>query len=165
MEEAASDPAFKGLLDSASLLRDCSSSERDQEVGAWGEKLVFQYLLDKYEREAGESADGAGRRHVHWVNKDGESGKPYDVVVSGDITALGARDDDQTLFIEVKTTTASTKEVAEISIQELMFATERGSAYSIWRVSDALSGRPNLQVIDHPVQRLKNDEITLLITI
>jgi hypothetical protein len=63
--------------------------------GRWGEELVFRLLEAGGGRDSG-GGGGGGDEVVEWVNADGESGLPYDIVISrcrrraGDGSGAGA---------------------------------------------------------------------------
>ena len=94
------------------------------EVGYWGELLVYQYLLAQ--KAVGNIID------VHWSNQDGEKGNPYDFEVHfADDNGMHVD------YIEVKSTMSESKEVFQISVQQIKFADEKKENFHIYRVFNA----------------------------
>lgn len=87
-------------------------------TGRLGEFVAFKYFM---------GAEEAGGRSVTWVNEANETGLPYDIL-------LGAGDDENTEYIEVKATRYGRKNWFIISINEWQFAIEKGEAFSIAHV-------------------------------
>lgn len=92
-------------------------------VGRWGEEYVYNQLVDAHR-------DNPELR-VTWVNKDDESGLPYDVTVTSASTGAVVE------YVEVKSTRTMEKALFEISMNELDQAAVHGSTYSIYRVFNA----------------------------
>ena len=94
------------------------------EVGYWGECLVHQYLLAQ--KAAGNILD------VFWINEEEERGSPYDFEVHfEDDTGLHVD------YIEVKSTLSESKEVFQVSVQQIKFANEKKGNYHVYRVFNA----------------------------
>ncbi len=93
------------------------SSEADLITGRQGEELVFEYLKWKYPNE-----------NIVWVNKEDESGKPYDIHMT--VTS----DNNRQEFIEVKTTRSSDHNTFPMSIGEVEYLLKHPSNYFIYRV-------------------------------
>jgi hypothetical protein len=88
------------------------------EIGRCGEDCVFEELNRAYPVERGFT--------VKWINKNRETGLPFDVVVSSG--------EDVEIYVEVKATMFEVKREFEISARELLFAFLNGSKYAIYRV-------------------------------
>ncbi len=114
----------------------CSLSSAGCASGArrrWGEEFVFLLLKSKYKRH-----------NCRWVNRHGESGRPYDLTLQRSDTAGGGSDDDDDgddgddgpgggggdglVYVEVKSTTQGPEDAEgpfPISLPELLFAAQR----------------------------------------
>ena len=90
-------------------------SEQQQITGRTGEEVAYQYLIKKY-----------GAKDVKWVNEDGETGAPFDMMVQNE---SGKQE-----FVEVKTTRLQDKDWFEISAREWEFAQLHGDLYTVLRV-------------------------------
>ena len=108
-----------------------SNSEVRDQVGRWCEEFVDKYLRENVSKYS----------NVLWVNKDGESGKPYDfeVVENGN-----------TKYIDVKGTPSSEKDIAYMSPTEWAFMFENGENYSLYRVYNAGKKSARITVMDNP---------------
>ncbi|KAK7114721.1 uncharacterized protein [Littorina saxatilis] len=124
------------------------------EIGRWGEQLVFDYLMQQKEMH-GDIYD------VIWTNEVEETGKPYDFEV---ICTSG--DEAYTVYIEVKATRSSQKEVFEISANEVKFASEQGDHFHIYRIFNAgTTGQVQLVRLTNVSHKLDNKEVRLLMVI
>ncbi|KAK9081153.1 hypothetical protein Syun_030516 [Stephania yunnanensis] len=94
-------------------------------TGRLGELVAFQYFTNK-----------VCNTNVRWVNKEVETGLPYDIVI-GD-------DDESKEYIEVKATKSLRKDWFTISNREWQFAVEKGDSFSIAHV--VLLGQNNAKV-------------------
>jgi hypothetical protein len=108
-------------------------------IGRVGEEYVYELLRLEYPPKV-----------VEWVNADEETGLPYDICIHHPTGG--------TEFIEVKSTSTYDKVIFEMSVQELEYATQKGSQYSIYR---AFAIKPHGALPDSRVVRLRNP-ITLL---
>ena len=98
---------------------------------------------------------------VIWTNDVEESGKPYDFEV---VCTPG--DEAYTLYIEVKATRSSQKEVFEISSNEVKFASEQGECYHIYRIFNAgATGQVQLVRLTNVSHKMDNKEVRLLMVI
>lgn len=90
-----------------------------EEIGHWGESFVYAFLKANAKNE------------VIWMNEIKETGSPYDIknIVDG-----------EQIFIEVKSTASSEKNLLEISSQEIKCAFEKQNNYHLYRVYNA--GKP-----------------------
>lgn len=108
---------------------DSNDLESIMKIGRWGEELVTTVL-----QRRGKLPGGQLISNVNWVNQSGETGMPYDIEVELE-TSEGA--DESKVYIEVKSTSANTKDVVDFSWKELKFAEEKGSGYHLYRVYNA----------------------------
>lgn len=92
-----------------------TGTEQQQITGRSGEEVAYQYLIKKY-----------GAKEVKWVNEDGETGAPFDMIVRNE---SGKQE-----FVEVKTTRSQDKDWFEISAREWEFAEVHGDLYTVLRV-------------------------------
>ena len=77
-----------------------------------------------------------GATAVKWVNEETETGLPYDLIIE---------EEGNTEFIEVKTTTSTSKDWFPISTREWHCAAKKGDSFSIARVF--LSGPTNPEIV------------------
>lgn len=119
-----STPISRPDVQQQAVFSEIKSQEVREEVGFWSEKFVHKYLelTGKYDQ-------------VDWVNQDGESGKPYDIVVSKD----GKKH-----YIDVKGTPSQDKNIIYLSEKEWLFMLDQGEAYSIFRLYGADSAAPEI---------------------
>uniref|UniRef100_A0A8C6V2P3 Wu:fj29h11 n=1 Tax=Neogobius melanostomus TaxID=47308 RepID=A0A8C6V2P3_9GOBI len=112
----------RGLSEAQVVLSD----QRDlSEIGEWGERLVYSFLLHWRDGSA------PGRPSVvEWCNERGESGQPYDF-------KLTFSPDDSTIYVEVKSTVKAEKAFIHMSANELDFALKKKEYYHIFRVYSA----------------------------
>jgi hypothetical protein len=117
-------------------------------VGRWGEELVFSHF------DRGSSA----RDHCTcvWVNKDGESGLPYDIRLEDTQT-------NSSIFIEVKTTVTSDRHIFPISGAELRFAQQNGSSYWVVRVYGGGTDGVKMCKIESLMEKVERGAIGLLL--
>ncbi|KAI3980370.1 hypothetical protein MKX01_003909 [Papaver californicum] len=86
-----------------------------QETGRHGEKVAFDYFTNL-----------VGEGSVNWVNKERETGLPYDIVLG--------KNEESKEYIEVKATTAARKDWFSITPNERQFAVEKGDCFSVVHV-------------------------------
>ncbi|RZC93035.1 hypothetical protein C5167_028393 [Papaver somniferum] len=86
-----------------------------QRTGKLGEMAAFDYFTNL-----------VGEGSVNWVNKEVETGLPYDIVLS--------KNGESKEYIEVKATTSATKDWFSISPREWQFAVEKGDSFSVMHV-------------------------------
>jgi len=150
---------FPDLMGSFSMdlstVRDAANKEFLDQVnlrtGLAGEDLVYRYLREKHSKDIEK-----GEVTVTWENASGESGRPYDIVVSRDMKPF--------LFIEVKTTSSvvpSSKPI-EISWQEVKFALEKGASYHVYRVVLRSEDQPECAVLPHVSDLFASKKLQLL---
>jgi hypothetical protein len=143
----------------------CSLSSAGCASGArrrWGEEFVLLLLKSKYKRH-----------DCRWVNRHGESGRPYDLTLQRSDTAGGGSDDDDDgddgddgpgggggdglVHVEVKSTTQGPEDAEgpfPISIPELLFAAQRKERYQLFRVFRAGTGRASVLALSDFYRRL-----------
>jgi hypothetical protein len=126
-------------------------ARRALEVGRWGEELVFLHLSRKYQSNPS--------YQVTWVNEHGETGRPYDVLVSRP-QPLGD------LYIEAKTTLDGRKRLFEVSLPELLFAIEQKAHFEVFRVvaPGKEDPRTHVVVLRHVARRLRAKELGLFLS-
>lgn len=125
--------------------------EDKQQVGRLGEQLIYQYLLKKYARTDAK---------VVWVNKEAETGKPYDLVITKSVE----KSNTVVEYVEVKTSFSMDKLPFEMSIQELMFAEKHGPAYAIYRLIGVAAGaQPKLLEIWDPALGILAGQLNLVV--
>jgi hypothetical protein len=129
-------------------------------VRRWGEEFVFLFLKSKYKGYT-----------CHWVNRQNESGLPYDLTLtrprragrrggSGDSEEQGGSDgsdDNEAVFVEVKSTTGGQEDAGNpfpISLPELLFATNRKERYQLYRVFRAGTGAATVLAVSDFYRRL-----------
>ncbi|XP_053367661.1 uncharacterized protein wu:fj29h11 isoform X2 [Clarias gariepinus] len=105
--------------------------EDNEDIGRWGEQLVYSFL-NRW-RESGE-----GPREIAWSNEKGESGQPYDFKLIFPSGSNSTRD----VYVEVKTTIKQEKHFIHMSANEIDFALKEKEKYHIYRVYGA--GNSNL---------------------
>ncbi|XP_076448916.1 LOW QUALITY PROTEIN: uncharacterized protein LOC143285481 [Babylonia areolata] len=131
-----------------------SESSNNVDVGRWGEHLVYDYLLQQKKLHS-------DIYEVIWTNEAEESGKPYDFEV-----VCTSEDEAYTVYVEVKATRSSKKEVFEISANEVKFASEQGEGYHIYRVFSAgTTDQVQLVRLTNVSQRMNTKEVRLLMVI
>ena len=101
-------------------------------IGRWGEEFVYEVL-----RRKGELPNGDKIKKIVWVNKTSETGMPYDIEIETD----AAVDSVRVIYVEVKSTAASNKDLVEFSWQELKYAERMAADYHLYRVYNA--GKPS----------------------
>ncbi len=115
------------------------SQEVREDVGRWCEEFVFEYLTNQESKFT----------EVIWLNKDEESGKPYDFKII---------EDGKERFIDVKGTPSGVKDLIYLSPNEWVFMFEKGESYSIYRVYNAGSNA-RIEIIENPSALLQQGKI------
>ena len=113
-----------------------SNNEVREEVGRWCEEFINEYLR--------KSTDIFSE--IVWVNKEGESGKPYDF----EVTENGVKK-----YIDVKGTPSSEKDIAYLSPNEWAFMFEKGANYSIYRLYSAGKESVRIETTENPSKAIK----------
>ena len=116
------------------------ADEEARAVGRWGERLLFETL-----RELGEP--------VTWVNEVQEQGLPFDVILERTPPT----------YIEVKSTISRSKQLFQLSVQELQFAQKMGDLYTVYRVYGAGSDDVSLASLRNLAQHLADGSLGLFV--
>lgn len=167
-----------GKIDSSNLNKgkqpspstDRISEGNKKRIGKWGEEYIFRSLKDdlekRYPGKLKETVNGfkisidSKKIEVTWHNKERESKNNYDIEII---------EDDNTKYIEVKTTITDTDIMKsfDISKDEWKFAEDNKEKYHIYRVYNA--GNENVKYIDipnpHELKELKVEPRGYIITI
>jgi len=130
-------------------------------VARWGEALVAAYL-------EGHPQVLSGGWRVVWVNREQESGLPYDILLQAPGSTPGGPNaapcphplpqahqhasDTSALYIEVKSTVSHDKQAFEVSRNEMQVAGEMRGRYMVYRVFGAGSSSAAMCVLPDPVQ-------------
>ena len=93
-------------------------------VGKIGENLVYQHLREIYKDDI-----TSGKAKVIWLNEAEETGDPYDLKI--EFTSV----DQNSIYIEVKTSYLDGKKEFEISANQLRFAFEQQACFHLYRVT------------------------------
>ena len=117
-------------------------------IGRWGEEFVYTYL-----KTLGQLPDGRKIQSIQWLNEEVESLKPYDIVVHVEAKEL---------YIEVKSTSSSDKELVAVSWKELKFAEEQSENYQLYRVYNAGKASRQLCWLENLHGYLQNKPIRFL---
>ncbi|XP_029119151.1 protein NO VEIN isoform X2 [Elaeis guineensis] len=107
------------------LCMETPDEDQSYKTGRLGEIVAFKYFTEKL-----------GATAVKWVNEETETGLPYDLIIE---------EEGNTEFIEVKTTTSTSKDWFPISTREWHCAAKKGDSFSIARVF--LSGPTNPEIV------------------
>jgi hypothetical protein len=115
------------------------SQEVREDVGRWCEEFVNEFLINQKDKFT----------EITWVNKDGESGKPYDfeIVESGKVK-----------YIDVKGTPSGVKDLIYLSPNEWKFMFDKRENYSIYRVYNA-GNDARIEIIENPSGLLQQGKI------
>nr|CCA19816.1 phosphoserine aminotransferase putative [Albugo laibachii Nc14] len=106
------------------------TQEERYATGRFGEEYVYHKLVEELE------SSGSSVR-VIWVNKERESGLPYDLKLVSTTSGQPVH------YIEVKSTRMMEKASFEITMNEVEHASVHGSDYSIYRVFQAKKWHEN----------------------
>ncbi len=99
-------------------------------VGRDGEELIDKYFSEQLRRKI--------ILNYTWVNKDGESGLPYDFHVQ--------KSDGEIFYLDVKSTNYKFEQKMIFSGQEVKFAADKKNQYFIYRVYQDQNGNKYLKV-------------------
>lgn len=119
-----------------------SNEEECYRTGRLGEAAAFAYFGEKL------------KNLVTWVNKDVETGLPYDLIIDNNKDVE---------YIEVKTTRSKNKNWFEISLKELEFAFEKGDGFSIARVVLNGPNKAKITVFRNPLKLFRNKVLNLAV--
>ncbi|XP_026387919.1 uncharacterized protein LOC113283008 [Papaver somniferum] len=117
-----------------------------QKTGRRGEEVAFDHLVEKF---------GAGS--VNWVNKEAETGLPYDIVV--------CKNDESKEYIEVKATTSARKDWFSITPNEWQFAVEKGDSFSVVYVVLLDSTKATITHFNNPLKQCRHGSLQLALLI
>lgn len=124
-------------------------------IGMWGEELVKNFL------EKCKLQNDSNVIEIIHVNQEFETGSPYDFIVRYQ------REDSVTdVYIEVKTTVSSSKACFQISLNQLIFASQKGPHYHLYRVFSAgNSNEVRLAKIENLQEKMINEKVKLMMVI
>lgn len=126
------------------------ASKDAKEIGRWGENYVY---------EKGEIASYYGEKgipviEIVWVNKEEESGKPYDFEV-----VLGNGDQE---YWEIKSTSSPDKNEFPISGHELLFAFQKREKYYLLRMLNAKQqSNPRINIFPNAAALIETGDILI----
>ncbi|XVE81297.1 hypothetical protein DITRI_Ditri15bG0052600 [Diplodiscus trichospermus] len=118
------------------------STAQALQTGKLGEFAAFKYF------------SGTSSKTVKWVNKDNETGLPYDLVVQ--------EGGGHVEYIEVKSTKSARKDWFNISTREWQFAAEKGDSFSIAHVL-LLSEEAKITVYTNPIKLCQSGKLQLVV--
>jgi hypothetical protein len=125
------------------------SNKSNEILGRLGEKHVYQYLKNNYA-----DCEESEKIEVVWVNKDYESGRPFDIVL--------IKNGQPIEFIEVKSTIKKDKCQFELSQNEFLAFQDLKEKYIIYRAFNVNSPlQIRIEILRNPARLLKNDLIRL----
>lgn len=104
--------------------------EKFKIIGRQGEELVDKFFAEQFQKGVIVS--------YTWVNKDEESGLPYDFYVE--------KADGEIFYLDVKSTDYKFEQKMIFSSQEINFAAEKGNKYYIYRVFSDENGNRYLKI-------------------
>lgn len=126
-------------------------------IGEWGEQLVNSFLCHWRDSGDPESPD-----HILWCNQSGESGQPYDFMLTFGTAAGSDGPGRRVVYVEVKSTIKKEKSFIHLSANELDFALKERERYHIFRVYSAGdSNHVRLCRIRNLAQHLHTKELAL----
>lgn len=128
------------------LLLNTPDAQQARLTGKLGELVAFRYFSGKVGGEA-----------VNWVNQDGETGLPYDIVVG--------QEEEGREYIEVKASRYAKKDWFVISTREWQFAAEKGSSFSIAHVIIPGQNLAKVTVYKNPVKLCQLGKLQLAVMI
>lgn len=136
------------------LLEDITSDDESRQmVGRWGEQYVYIAL-----KKMGQLSDGTLIKSIMWINEDQETDKPYDIIV--EIQSESESDPViKSVYIEVKSTAASKKELVSISLNQIKFAEEYGGDFHLYRVYSAGQRHSRLCYLENLYSYIKGHHI------
>ncbi len=115
------------------------SEEVREDVGRWCEEFVNEFLMSR----------NSDITEVLWVNKDEETGMPYDFK----IVENGVEH-----YIDVKGTPSGVKDLIYLSPNEWKFMFDKNEKYSIYRVYNA-GKDARIEIIENPADLLQKGKI------
>lgn len=140
-----------------------SATSTVQEIGRYGEELVYMYIQEQKERGLLQyNGQLSPTVEVNWANQQKESGWPFDIKVEFPVPSQSTP---QSFFIEVKTTVSENKGVFEISNQQLQFAYQQQNAFHLYRVYNAGKATVKMCRIQNLHQHLDAHQIALYMVV
>ena len=127
-------------------------------IGKEGEKYAVRCLKDKLlkkypgsmlsDTDEGFILEQEGRKivNVRWLNKNGESGEHYDILV---------QEEGKKNYIEVKSTIDENRKDFLITEAELEFMTKKANDYTIYRVYNVGKQSVEIEYIPNPLEKLE----------
>lgn len=168
--------SFESMKNSPAMFQEPASSNKrnlsdkaKQDVGRWGEELVYNKMKQHYSKKypgavMTETTNGFILKgldnqqkslslEIFWHNKRGESGQPRDftIIKNGRERA-----------IEVKSTPSSTKELIFVSMAELDQMHALKERYRFFRVYGAGTKMPSIEKMKNPSEKLELGEISIM---
>jgi len=128
------------------VLSNTPDAQQARLTGKLGELVAFRYFSGKVGGEA-----------VNWVNQDGETGLPYDIVVG--------QEEEGREYIEVKASRYARKDWFVISTREWQFAAEKGNSFSIAHVIISGQNLAKITVYKNPVKLCQLGKLQLAVMI
>ncbi len=116
------------------------NQEVREDVGRWSEEFINEFLTKNKNNFS----------EVVWMNKDEESGLPYDFKVI---------ENGKEQFIDVKGTPSRSKDIVYLSPNEWIFMFDKGKDYYIYRVYNAGQLSARIEIIENPSDLLMNGKI------
>lgn len=116
-------------------------------IGKWGEQFVYNNLLKKYQNS---------RISLIWLNEKGDGGRGCDFILK--------ENEEEQVYIEVKTKTGSEKELISVNGAQWEFARTlyekgEGDKYFIYIVSNAGTEAAEIQPIKNPFKLWKEGKL------
>jgi len=144
---------------------DRGGGQDSKEVGNWGEAYVLKALRKNYENEKGVEETTLGFKtlnedektiEVKWLNKNGDTGKGYDFVISSNGIEFE--------YIEVKTKKSEDMEFISITGTQWEFARKLydmgdGDKYRFYVVKNAGSENAAIKILTNPTKLWKEGKI------
>ncbi|XP_057958300.1 protein NO VEIN isoform X2 [Malania oleifera] len=113
-------------------------------TGRLGEFVAFNYF-----------SGTVGEKIVNWVNKDNETGLPYDIVIVDEEKSME--------FIEVKATKSARKDWFNISPREWQFAVDKGESFNIAHVLLSSTNAAKVTIFKNPVKLCLQGQLQLVV--
>lgn len=145
------------------VLEDLDDPESIQRIGRWGEEFVYAELSRHRCLPSGRKIAS-----IDWVNENSESGKPYDIAVTlekeerKETEDRGDKEDSPMVYIEVKSTASSSKDIVAFSWGELKFAEQENEGYHLYRVYHVGTTTPRLCQLQNLTNYLQNRGVRMV---
>lgn len=148
------DLEFKGDV---KVLPDFVESSNREDIGRWGERCVYEYLL----RQAQQLSPGVVE--IVWMNEKGNTIVPYDLEIR---RLVEGAEKPVVTYVEVKTTSSDQKDIFEISVNELQFALFTQQAFHLYRVYNAGNpGRLRIRRLQNLAFQLEKKNVKLCLVV